>query len=428
MEYIIRYDFSLTLNKNYDVITNNNTNEKYEHFIHKLVFEEIIDINYYELHQICSLTSEYDKNEILINEITKKINLYNTLIFNDNETFNFSAYMQIWKSYEEIFKNLYRVFKIHDTSFLKLYKEKYNYLDYQKYHLFFNICSIVKIIENIYSNNRLNINITIYNVEEFLDFIYSINNIYEKRKYIKNVMFLLMHDENILQSVVFYINKIFKEENKKKIKKVIYLLMLYSNNDTFLRLYKVYLQMRLLRSSNNLELEKEIIKIIYRNKINKYKENILIKLVNNIEESKRLEKEIIKPYILNKNYWIIKNEIDDINIPKEIKEILDLIKIENYKIEWKLSMGYCIIEADLGKKVEITCNILQGMLLLYLNNNETIDKFKETKINPELINIILKSLYESNIIINYNGLIYKNKNFTGDNKIDIRENFIEEIE
>ena len=257
----------------------------------------------------------------------------------------------------------------------------------------------------------------------------------------------------------------FEKQTIKKIYKIATILSQYSDRTKLLLCYSKFMQTRIIDLSyNNLELEIELVRrlsgilgkdesqklidaigdIIQVQNANQIIQFAEIKLTS--EEYKNLvaiSTKKISPIILTKSVWKIYNlsELDP-NYPLEMKCYMDIIS-KSYKsiyqgkyiINWQPTLGSAQFEAQLGsKKVHITCNILQAMVLMYLNDNPctTASAFSnDAFINLELVQKIFESLFEANLIINSENSnktesIYTiNRNYTGDTKIDLRKNFIE---
>ena len=110
----------------------------------------------------------------------------------------------------------------------------------------------------------------------------------------------------------------------------------------------------------------------------------------------------LTPIVLNKNIWKIYNTGKlSPNYPTEMKCYLDIISKsyltiyeQKYVIDWQPTLGSAQFEAILGsRKVNITCNIMQAMALMYFNkkNNMTINNFvKDTMINQSYLKKFLK--------------------------------------
>ncbi|AYV85132.1 MAG: hypothetical protein Satyrvirus4_29 [Satyrvirus sp.] len=252
----------------------------------------------------------------------------------------------------------------------------------------------------------------------------------------------------------------------KKIYKVATILSVYCEKTKLLVCYGKFMQARIIDSKyDNLELELEIIKrisgnlgkndsqklidavadIIGNNDINKTIHNADIKIKS--EEYLKLpciSTKIMNPIILTKNMWKIYNISDmDIMYPPELKCYLEIISkcylnIYNnqYVINWQPTLGSAQFEAQLGsKKISIMCNILQAIALTYMNDNHTTTTTafgNNTFINLKLAEKIFKSLFEANLVTyaeftDMDEPLYtvNTQNYTGDNKIDIRQTFID---
>lgn len=257
----------------------------------------------------------------------------------------------------------------------------------------------------------------------------------------------------------------FEKQTIKKIYRITTILSQYSDRTKLLLCYSKFMQTRIIDLSyNNLELEIELVRrlssilgkdesqklidaiadMIHVQSANQIIQSADIKLTS--DEYKNLvaiSTKKLSPIILTKSVWKIYNVSEmDPNYPLEMKCYMDIISNsyksifqDKYIINWHPTLGSAQFEAQLGsKKVHITCNILQAMLLMYLNDNPctTASAFSnDVFINLELVQKIFESLFEANIIINSeinnktDSTYTINQNYTGDTKIDLRKNFIE---
>lgn len=262
-----------------------------------------------------------------------------------------------------------------------------------------------------------------------------------------------------------------EKKTVKKIYKIATILSTYAEKSKLLICYNKFMQTRIVNLKyDNLELEIEIIKRI-SGALGKEESQKLIDTIADIIHSKQISQsihnakiqvtsdeyrnligissKIVTPIIITKNNWKIYNTSDMEPIyPSELKCYIDIINkcyasIDDNKhiINWQPTLGSAQFEAQLGsKKVEITCNILQAIALIYLNNSEgtTITCFaNDTMINSELATKIFESLFEANILTYLpkaretdSEFVYivNTKNYTGDLKMDIRRTFIEAFE
>jgi hypothetical protein len=252
----------------------------------------------------------------------------------------------------------------------------------------------------------------------------------------------------------------------RKIYKIATILSTYSEKNKLLICHSKFMQSRILDLNyDNLELEIEIVRRISP-KIGKEESQKLIDAIADIINTKNVNEviqaaeikissdeyikltnvstKILNPIILTKKAWKIYN-ISDMEplYPIEMKFYLDVISkgftnLHNgeYTINWQPTMGSAQFMARLGqKKVDITCNLLQAMALIYLNdNNKTSsnDFSEKLLVNTELSAKIFESLFEANLIIYLSVDEEKNpiysvntKNYTGDTKIDIRPVFLD---
>lgn len=304
-----------------------------------------------------------------------------------------------------------------------------------------------KIIQNIMSNVN-NVNIMCSHIHDLL----------------KNAYNRPLNDDIEYETTV--LNDI-DDKTVAKIYKMIGILATYVETDILFLHYNKFMQIRIIDLKyGNLHLEIEIIKRM-SNRLGINNSQKLINMITDIMNTKKfndiihktdinivskeysqitdLSTKKLNPIILNKCIWDIYN-ISDIEpfYPPELKCYFDIIsKIyctvhdNKYGINWQPTMGSARFEALLGtKQVDITCNILQAIVLIYFNNNSktTSKNFaNETLINSKLADKIFDSLFEANIIIYLNSAddpIYmvNTRNYTGDNIIDIRYTFIKVFE
>jgi hypothetical protein len=252
----------------------------------------------------------------------------------------------------------------------------------------------------------------------------------------------------------------------KKIYKIATILSTYSDKLKLVTCYSKFMQSRIIDLKyDNLELEIEIVRrisgalgkedaqkmidaiadILNTKNANQVIQSADIKVKS--DEYKKLTNistKILAPIVLTKNIWKIYNITElEPAYPLEMKCYLDIISKSylsiyrgDYIINWQPTMGSAQFTAHLGqKKIDITCNILQSMALLYLNDNieTTSSKFaKDVLINTELSSKIFESLFEANIIIYLHidhiedpVYIINLQNYMGDAKIDIRPIFVD---
>jgi hypothetical protein len=337
------------------------------------------------------------------------------------------------------------------------------------------------------------------NIEQLIDYIDSIRAFMIMKEFtfvdreklsviIKNIMnctnivnIMCAHMHNLLKSLT---NKqmviddteyetIIAGDTEKKLIKKIYkmatILSTYAEKTKLLACYSKFMQIRIIDLKyDNLELEIEIIRRIsgalgkedaqklidaIADIINTKNANQVIQVAEikvKSDEYKKIENitsKVLCPIILTKNIWKIYNTSDMEPIyPLEMKCYLDIITKSylniyqgQYIIDWQPTMGSAQFEAQIGsKKIDITCNILQAMALMYLNDNlqTTASKFAtDSFINLELATKIFESLFEANLVI-YLSIdkkddpmyIVNKQNYTGENKIDIRRIFVETFE
>lgn len=253
-----------------------------------------------------------------------------------------------------------------------------------------------------------------------------------------------------------------------KIYKIASILSVYAEKEKLLICYSKFMQIRMLNLKyDNSEIEIEIIKRISgaiekdesqklldaisdilqsKNIIDKLHSSTIKNVSGKYDESQFVDLSAINPIILVEKNWKIQNTMPlntTILFPPEIKYCLDIaskffskLNISsspdwNYIISWQPLLGVAEFEAEFKlKKVLITCNILQAILLSYINNDfpTTIDKFsQDTNITYILGEKIFESLSDAGIIIlNTEGTYIPNfNNYVGESKIDLRPLFLE---
>ncbi|MEM3062930.1 MAG: cullin, partial [Nitrososphaerota archaeon] len=222
----------------------------------------------------------------------------------------------------------------------------------------------------------------------------------------------------------------------------------YANKDILLLCYTKFMQARITDLRYDyLGFELELIEKLSPN-LGKDNTQKLVDAVNDIVRSKinndaihKISTNILNPIILDKSAWQIYNTSEmELEYPSEMKCYLDIISkyyqdiySNKYIINWQPTMGMACFEASLGSKsVNIICNILQAIGLLYLNDHPdtTIQQFSvDTLINLKLARKIFESLFEANLVVirdNDQGIYTVNLvNYTGNTDLDIRPIFVE---
>lgn len=260
----------------------------------------------------------------------------------------------------------------------------------------------------------------------------------------------------------------FEKVTIRRIYKIATILSSYADKKLLLPCYSKFMQSRIIDPEyDNLELDIKLVRrisavlgredaqklidaisdIINSRNANELIHQAEVKMTSNeYKKMPEINTKILNPIILTKNAWKIYNVTDlDINYPLEMKCYLEMITKSYHQlyngefvIDWQPTMGYARFEAQLGSKhVDITCNILQAMVLVYLNDfpSTTVSQFSRyTYLNKDLAAKIFESLFESNIIICLDDqpeeTVYtvNTVNYTGNNVVDIRKSFVEVFE
>jgi hypothetical protein len=223
----------------------------------------------------------------------------------------------------------------------------------------------------------------------------------------------------------------------------------YATKDILIVCFRKFLQSRIVRDGYNFfELEIEIVRRM-SNKFGTYDSQNIINGIHDIINSKtmnetlhsslvnivsdrykqlsQIDMAILSPIILTRK---------NILYPLEMECYMNIIdkmykNTDNTSINWCPLMGYATLEACIGKnKIVITCNILQAIALIYINDNPQLSYSKfstDTLINDKLTRKILGSLLEANLIISTDddAFIVNHVNYTGDIKINIQGIFID---
>lgn len=410
---------------------------------------------------------------------------------------NLPMYNQLWKSYKDFTEKIYQIIN-HYQHFLvekkiKIGKITYDILSIIQICMFYNgiignNSDILSLVSEEISNMDKN------NIEQLIDYIDSIRmfmimenfTIIDKNKLINiirnimgkihiiNIMCLYMHQlmksltnkEAVLDETEYEtVNAVnFERSTIRKIYKITTILSHYSEKEILLPCYSKFMQARIIDPKyDNLELDIEMVKrvsgifgkddsqklintitdIINSREVNQLIRDAEVKISSDEYKKLNINTKILSPIILTKNAWMIYNITDlELNYPLEMKCYLEIISKsyhslydDEYIIQWQPTMGCAQFEAQLGsKKVEITCNILQAMVLSYLNDHRetTISQFsKDTYLNRDLAEKVFASLFEENIIIcrenNMPESVYMANiyNYTDKNKLDIRKSFLE---
>lgn len=436
---------------------------------------------------------------LLVSAIDKKMSLFKDAISDENgviTSIELPKYIQIWESFRSFSDKMYQIIKNYQQYLVRrdvtIGKIEYDILSVLQICMFYNSILrgseqlIDKISEDLYDIDHQNIEQLINYVDSLRTFMLMKDFTTINREKLSNVISSIINKTSIINVLCAHMHSLLKNlvgknlpldyetttiadgERKiiKKIYKIATILSSYADKPKLLACYRKFMQVRIVDLKyDNLELEIELVKRLSgklgkedsQKMVDSIADIINSKNANNVihtadikiksEEYKKIKAvnaSTLNPIILTKNVWKIYNVTDmEPVFPLEMKCYLDIISKSylnihqgKYVIEWQPTLGSAKFEAQLGsKKVLITCNILQAMALMYMNNRPclTTEQFaKDVVINVELANKILESLFEANIITYVSSdqkeYIINVKNYTGDNQIDIRHNFVEVFE
>lgn len=435
---------------------------------------------------------------LIIETICQKIKIIRDSLDNEDDDICLASYIQLWKSYKDFSQELYKLLK-NNQKFLiersiKNNKISHDILSILEICMFYDL--IIESNDTLLTFVSKDLSeINLHNIDQLIDYVDSIRAFIMMKEFttisrdklfeiIKNIM----NKTDIINIMCIYMNNLLKNltnkqlvidemeyettdsndaERKiiKKIYKIGTILSTYADKQKLLLCYTKFMQARIIDPNyDNLELEIEIIKrmsgtfgreesqklidkitdIVYSKNINQLIHKADVSIKN--EEYQKLTNitpSIINAITITKNNWKIFNtsELEPI-YPLEIKCYLDIIEKcyafvqNNYFIQWQPTLGFAQFEVYLGmKKIEITCNILQAIVLCHLNSfpETTIENFSKITLIPLILTEkIFQSLFESNILtyhqLDQSIYIINHQNYTGDFKIDIRKTFIEMFE
>lgn len=435
---------------------------------------------------------------LIVNTHETKISMVHDIIYDKNSKLNeinIGMYMQLWKYYRDFTQKMYVLINIYQKFLTErnilMNKLSYDILSILQLYMFYNDFDI-----NIFTSIQLDLDkVNIKNIEQLIDYIGSIRSFMLLKDFIPievnklNVVIkALMLKTNITNTICQYMHHLLvnlankqtigSQEYKTidtdnieniiigKIYKISTLLSTYAEKKRLLFCYTKFMQTRIIDLTyDNLELEIELVKRMSYSfgRINTQK---LLDAITDIIDTKNIIKylhpldgkmksveystltdvstKILNPIILTKSAWNIFNTSTmEINYPIELKHYLTTISKfystttkNKYNINWQPTIGSAQFRATLGpKKIDITCNILQAIALIYLNDNPqtSIDQFcKDTSINYDMSKKIFKSLDYTNLIISLKSekhlYIINTLNYLGSTQIDIRQDFIKMFE
>lgn len=411
-----------------------------------------------------------------------------------------AMYIQLWQTYQKFALRIYYLIKYYQHYLIdkkirsgKIYCDILSIL---QICMFYN-----NIIDKSKDNILLKISEDISkvdqnNIEQLVNYIDSIRAFMVMKDFIDvdyqklfNLVKSIINKPGIINMMCSYLHCLFKDlvhqskhsteyqtavandsekEVKKKIHKITAILSTYGEKDMVLICYRKFMQARIIDLSyDHLELEIDNIKrlstlfgkkdaqnllnaiadIINCKNINQSIQNADIKIKSDeYQHLNEISNKILNPIILTKTNWKIYNTSNlEPRYPLELKCYLDIVSksyihlTENKNfIQWQPTLGCAQFEAQLGlKRVNITCNVLQAIALIYLNEHPqtTVSKFaSDTLINEELATKIFESLYEANLVIYFSEndadpfYSVNTNNYAGDLRLDIRRTFVETFE
>lgn len=454
----------------------NNTSETlsklYEN-IDKIIQGNDSNINYY-LMQKLFIDLEYISNNssmyIFLKYIVNKIKTLSAVIKNENNNISLESYDQLWVDYRILCSKLFEIIKVYQKYLSEnnicIKKSSQNIISIFQTSIFYDYI-FKEVFDNLLVQNFDQIE-NFYQVDQLINYVdsfrmFSIMAPFVKKdnetnsKIDENKIILLIkkiiNKNDVINLMCKYVDTLIKSyegtEHNRKIYKIMTILNCYSDPQVMLECYRKYFQSRIISVNKiNVVLEKNILNKILKVpiKIHIYK---LLNTMNDVETSKKyyetfmndkIKNKIYKPLLLNYKNWNIlnKTKIEPI-YPKQMQkyfdhmnEIYDKISNSKKKIIWKSTMGTAKFNFKIGNNnIEVHCNMLQTILIFYLNEHSevSLDKFSlDVQLNSELCIFIIRSLYESNLIIEKtkNGNIYviNKNNYTGDKYIDLHHVFI----
>ncbi|MEM0354063.1 MAG: hypothetical protein QXW79_00640 [Thermoplasmata archaeon] len=450
----------------------------------KIVSNSEIENSYYYLNNLFTLAQTIGPKfvmKLIVNAFSNKIRIILDSILDENGKLmkiNLAIYMQIWNEYKNFSARLYHLIKNYQDFLV----EKKIVVDEVSYNIFL-ILQVSLFYNNIINRPESNVLSIVSdeigiidknNIEQLIDYIYSIrtfisiNNLFYDNDQLTPIVTSIMKRASIINALCSYMHKLLKTLEKsgnvrhkkskdfvgaekktiKKILKITTILGSYANKDILLLCYAKFMQARITDLQYDyLDLELELIEEISLNlgddDSKRLRDTVddIIRSKNNNTVIHSISTNILNPIILDKTAWQIYNTMEiELKYPAEMRCHLDIISkyyqdtySNKYIINWYPTMGMACFEASLGSKnINITCNILQAIALLYLNDHPdaTIQHFSaETLINMKLARKIFESLFEANLIIikDNNREIYTVNivNYTGDANLDIRPIFVD---
>lgn len=264
------------------------------------------------------------------------------------------------------------------------------------------------------------------------------------RPSLKQNLYQLLKKTNCIDSIIRHLHFLILEHQQcnDEIKELAHILAKYGSGLTTSNIYQIYLQSRITGDKYNLDLEFQMIDLIF-GIIDNHQFNKLSTMINDINDSHEfsqiLSKNIAKPLILTQNVWKVRQLNSKIKYPDQIEsyivditETFEKLNGDIYTINWQSTMGIAEFTFHLNNDVfPITCYMLQAIALIHFNSYNPI-KLQEfcqrTLMSNNLAEKIFESLLKSEIII-YTKSVDKeyqiNQKYNGIGTIDLRKYFTE---
>lgn len=478
--------FDLTnLNNKYDsiVILDDDIESEIDIIFNKFIKKEDIDNGFYTLKNLFAVQSPQKIINTIINLINNKNDIF---VENITQELNLSKYIQIWSDYKSFCRDVYEFVNIYQDFLTKkgIDKPKYgmSILSVLQRSIFYQ-----KIINRpgIFIHDEMDLSgINRHNIDQLLDYLNSLKSVISIKnstnlktdwihKKIKNIVSNVKITNHICEKINDIIMKIKINDDEAatcvekntvnkniiNINHMLSLLNQYGDSTLVYILYNKYMQTRIVYSTD-LELETKFVSRL-ADILGKMKTQKMFNIIGDVYNSRKFHKKLsgikinisqkyqnietldvnkITALLLSRDTWTISNksEMDPI-YPLELQYCLDLVnKVyrklseDQYEIVWQPTMGTARFATKLGGyDIDINCNTMQAMALLYLNENKqcTSKSFSDDlNINYELGEKIFESLIDSNLVVLHNNKIIVNTHYTGDTDVDLVKYFVEAFE
>lgn len=148
---------------------------------------------------------------------------------------------------------------------------------------------------------------------------------------------------------------------------------------------------------------------------------------------------VLQPLIIHQGEWkIFSSWPDDLDLrlpaplemcQKIMTRYLDTAYQQEFAVEWHPFLGSAQFHFDCHHQtIELTCNMLQAILLCYINTHNEFDTDEfacEVNLHPDLAHHVVLSVFDANLItLNSEGLAYVvNWNYSGDTQLDLTTRF-----